>query len=186
MNSRILPAAALILAVGMFFVYVNPTWNGAIADAKAAIALDDQALAAASEYTSQQNALAAARSAIDPTDLARLSAFLPDSVDNVGLILDLNALAARSGLSLANVDVVSNDASSAKTGTSGALPAQAQNPIGSVNLSLTAVGTFASLQAFLSGVERSARLLDVQDLVVRGSDTGVYTYQLILKLYWLR
>ncbi len=188
MNSRILPTLALIVSIGIFFVYVNPVWNGSIAETKAKIALDDQALVAASEYTRQQNALATERDAIDPENLAKLSTFLPDSVDNVGLILDLNALAARSGLSLANIDVVTNEVGGAKPAaqTPAGLPTAAQNPTGSVNLSLSAVGTFTALQSFLNGVERSARLLDVQDIVVKGSDTGVYTYQMSIRLYWLR
>lgn len=189
MNSRILPALALMLAIGIFFAYVNPTWSGAIAATNAAIALDDEALAAADQYAKQQNALASARAEISQENLARLSTFLPDSVDNVGLILNLNALAARSGLSLANIDVLtdtSNTVQNTSGATAGARSAAAKNPVGSINLSLSAVGTFTALQAFLHGVERSARLLDVQDLVVKGSDTGVYSYQMTLRLYWLR
>jgi len=186
MNSRILPSVSILLAIGILFGYAGPAWSGSLADTKAAIALDDQALAAAKEYAMQQNSLASARSAIDPADLARLSTFLPDSVDNVGLILDLNALAARSGLALSNVDVVTNDADASAT-QRGTLPGStAQDPVGSVNISLTAVGTFGALQAFMAGVERSARLLDFRDIVVKGSDTGVYTYQMTLRLYWLR
>ncbi len=186
MSSRILPVLALFVAIGILFGYVRPGWSGTIAETKAAIALNEQALTAASEYKAQQNALAAARSAIDPEHLRRLSVFLPDSVDNVRLILDLNALAARSGLSLSNIDVVINDTSGSVTNTPGALGAAAPNPVGSVNLSLSAIGTFAALQTFLDGVERSARLLDVKNIAVKGSDTGVYTYQMTLRLYWLR
>lgn len=185
MNSRVLPLLALFLSVGIFFAYVNPTWSGSVATTKSAIALDDQALAAASEYAAQQNALASQRDAIDPTNLARLTEFLPDSVDNVGLILDLNALAARSGLTLSNIDVAAGGATGKNTTTAG-LPAAGESPVGSVNLSLSAVGTFTALQTFLDGIERSERLLDVQDIVVKGSDTGVYTYQMTLRLYWLR
>ena len=186
MNERIIPSVALLLAVGIFFVYVNPTWSGSVADSKNVIALDDQALEAAQLYTAQQNSLATSRNAIDPAFLTRLSIFLPDSVDNVGLILDLNALAARSGLSLSNIDVVSNIAGAAKTAMNQGLPAARANPVGSVDLTLSAVGTYPALQAFLVGVERSARLLDVRDVVVKGSDTGVYNYQMALRLYWLR
>jgi len=50
MNSRILPSIALIIAVGIFFVYVNPVWNGSIASTKESIAIDDEALAAAQQY----------------------------------------------------------------------------------------------------------------------------------------
>lgn len=186
MNDRILPLIALAIALGIFFTYVSPTWSGSIAATKAAIALNDKALAAASQYAEQQNALASARNAIDPANLARLATFLPDSVDNVGLILDLNALAARSGFSLANIDVISNTAAAAKAPAQQGLPAAGASPVGSIDLSLSAVGTYAALQAFLAGVERSARLLDVRDIVVKGSDTGVYNYQMALRLYWLR
>lgn len=188
MNSRILPTLALMVAAGIFFAYVNPTWSVSISATKAAIASDDQALAASDEYIKNQNALESARSAIDQSNLDRLSVFLPDSVDNVGLILDLNALAARSGLSLSNIDVTTNAASTESTnsGSVGALPTAITNPVGSVDLSLSAVGTYTALKTFLVGVEKSERLLDVRDLVVKGSDTGVYTYQMKVRIYWLR
>lgn len=186
MSGRVLPIFALLVAGGMFFGYVNPTWSGSIAAAKTSIALDDQALAAASQYAAQQDTLAAARDAIDPADLARLDVFLPDSVDNVGLILDLNALAARSGLELTSIDVLSNTSSGASAASQQGLPAAGASPTGSIDLSLSATGTYASLESFLVGVERSARLLQVRDVVVKGSDTGVYTYQMALRLFWLR
>lgn len=185
MNSRILPIIALSVAIGIFFAYVNPTWSGSVADTKAAIELDDIALASASEYTERQNTLAAERSNIDQANLERLTTLLPDSVDNVGLILDINALAARSGLSLASIDVAVVDGG-AKNGASGALPTTVTNPTGSINLSLSALGTFSAFRAFMSGIEKSARLLDIQDITVKGSDTGVYSYQVTLRLYWLR
>ncbi len=181
MNSRVLPLVALIVAGGMFFFYVNPVWSGPIAATKAAIAHDDLALAAAKQYAAQQNALASERDAIDPNDLARLTTFLPDSVDNVGLILDLNGLAARSGLLLQNIDVTANN-----TVVPGAQSTVATNPVGSVDLSISAAGPYSALQTFLAGVERSARLLDLRSVIVKGSDTGVYVYQMTLRLYWLR
>ncbi len=183
-HDRILPLFALMIAAGIFLSYVNPTWSGQIAETKADIVSNDQALAAASAYATRQNTLAAARNAIDPENLTRLSAFLPDSVDNVGLILDLNALAARSGLSLSNIDVTKNAVESPDA--FGALPVARENPTGSIDLSLSAIGTYAALQTFLIGIEKSIRLLDVQEITVRGSDTGLYTFQMKLRIYWLR
>lgn len=187
MNSRILPMFAIIVAAGIFFAYVNPAWTGSIAEARAKIAADDQALIAAKRYTAQQNQLAAARDAIDAANLAALTTFLPDSVDNVGLILDLNALAARSGLTISNIDVITNAAgANTQEANTGALPTAGLTPVNSVDLSLSALGTFGALQTFIVGIEKSARLLDIHDLVVRGSETGVYSYQMTVRLYWLR
>lgn len=187
MNSRILPMIAFTVALGIFFAYVNPTWTGSIAEAREKITAADQALLAAKRYTAQQNQLAAARDAIDAANLAALTTFLPDSVDNVGLILDLNALAARSGLSISNIDVITSaTGANAESANTGALPTVGLTPVNSVDLTLSAAGTFSALQTFITGVEKSARLLDIHDVVVRGSETGVYTYQMKVRLYWLR
>jgi hypothetical protein len=103
----------------------------------------------------------------------------------VGLILDLDALAARSGLTLSSIDVsqatpsdVGGSASDSGTPTA--------SPVGQVDLTLSAVGTYSALKSFLAGVESSERLLDVRQLEVKGSNTGVYTYNMLIRLYWLR
>ncbi|MHB8660523.1 MAG: hypothetical protein ACYC75_01080 [Minisyncoccota bacterium] len=186
MSSRIIPLVALMIAIGLFLAYVNPTWTGPIAAAKAAIASDDEALTAAAAYAKQQGDLTQARDAIAPADLARLATFLPGSVDNVGLILDLNALAARSGISLSNINVASDSSSAGSASQGASMSAQGSDPIGSIDISLSAVGTYSALKTFLNGVEKSERLLDVEDLAMTGSDTGVYTYQIKLRIYWLR
>lgn len=187
MNTRVVSILALIVALAIFFGYVTRTWSGSIADTQAAIANDDDALASASAYAAHQNELAAARNAINPTDLARLVTFLPDSVDNVGLILDLDVLAAHSGLALSNIDVMNNSsASTASSGNAAAIAGASSGPVGSIDLSLSAIGTYTALRSFLHGVEQSGRLLDVRDLLVKGSNTGAYDYQMTLRLYWLR
>lgn len=183
MTSRLLPFLALVAAVGIFFAYVNPLWNGDIAAAKAAIKQDDQALASAEQYVKRQNELAAQAAAIDPIALARLETYLPDSVDNVGLVLDLNALADRTGLALASVDVAGGSSGASASVAAGTTSG---DPVGTIDLTLEAKGTYEALNAFLAGAELSERLLDARDITVAGSDTGVYDYKMTLRLYWLR
>jgi hypothetical protein len=184
MNGHLTAALAVVIAVAMFFGYINPTLNGAIADTNAAIAKDDQSIATVNKFVAEENQLASKRDAINPQSLAALKTFLPDSVDNVSTILDLDALAARTGLAIQNIDV----AAASRSSQSGSLPTSAAgNPVGSVDLTMAASGSFSALQAFLHGVEQSARLLDLRSLTVQGSDTGgVYKYQMTIRLYWLR
>lgn len=193
MNNRVLPILVLVLALGVFVGYVDPTWTGEVAETRDAIAANEDALAAAKSYLTREEELLQKRDAMDQNDLAKLSSMLPDGIDNVGLILALNALAARSGLALSNVDV------SQPTGTNAANSAQGfssrsgtgsgfdeATPTGSVDLTLTATGSYAAFQSFLSGVERSERLLDVRSISVQGTNTGLYTYQMTIRFYWLR
>ncbi len=190
MSSRALPLLALMIAIGTFFAYINPTWTGPIATTRAEIANDQKIIDAAREYKKKENELASARNAIDPANLTRLENLLPDAVDNVGLILDINALAARSGLSLSNIDIIgTTDSGSSAPDTvspDGSVAVGRPSPVSSVDLSLTAIGTYNALQSFLGGIEKSARLLDIRDMVVKGSETGVYSYQMVVRLYWLR
>jgi Tfp pilus assembly protein PilO len=92
------------------------------------------------------------------------------------MILDLTALAARSGVTLSDINVLSPSEESTEGG--GAL--------GTVDMTLSAVGSYASFRNFLQGIEKSARILDVVRLGVSGSETGVYRFTLSLRLYWLR
>jgi Tfp pilus assembly protein PilO len=186
MSSKFLPFLALILSLGIFFAYINPTWTGPIATAKAAIASDNASLAAASQYNAQASQLATEEAAINPTDLTDLSNMLPDSVDNVGMILDINALAARSGLLLSNINVTQNSSSNSSSPSAANPSGSTADTVGSVQLSLSAVGSYEAFQQFLTGIESSQRLLNVQSINVAGSNTGVYTYQVTMNLYWLQ
>ena len=187
MNSRALPPFAILISIGIFFAYVMPLWTGQIAQTRDAISSDDQALAAAAEYTLEQNKLAAEKDAISPADLKRLETFLPSSVDNVGLILDLNALAARSNISLSGIDVANIASARSPEGDIpiGETDSAASDPVGSVDLSLSAIGTYSAFQNLLAGIERSGRLLDIHDLSVTGSNNGAYSYAMKVGLYWL-
>jgi Tfp pilus assembly protein PilO len=178
--NHILSIIAFVVALGIFFGYVHPTWTGSVAATKVSIKASEEALDAAQRFAAQQNELASARNAMDPQMLARLEKLLPDSVDNVGIILDLNALATRSGVLLSNVDVA---AAGAQNGEAASDPSA--SPVGSLELSLSAVGTYNAFQEFLAGIEKSARLLDVYNIDVTASDTGTYDYRMTIRLYWL-
>ncbi len=188
-NGRLVAILALVAAAGIFFGYVNPVWTGSVASTKSEITNYDAALAAATQYQQKQDQLLQEQSAIPADSIARLNHFLPDSVGNVQLILDLDALAARSGVVLSNFDI--QDAAAA----AGAAPA-AQTSTGalslstmaydSLQLSLTATASYSAFRAFLDGVENSERLLDVTGISIAPSTTGVYNYQITLRLYWLR
>jgi hypothetical protein len=187
--SRILPFIIVILAIGLFFGYVKPTWDGEITTARSEIDSYNSALAASDRFSAKEAALEQERDSLPADGLARLNTFLPDSVDNIQLILDLNALAQRSGMTLSNFTTsAAPNLPDATTATSsantGAIGANA-SPVDYLTLSVNATGTYASFRKFLSGVEQSLRPLDVTTLTVNDSDTGVYTYQMTLKFYWL-
>ncbi len=188
--NRLLPFVFILLAVVLFFGYIRPTWDGPIAQSKIDIQSYDSALSAASRFSDNEAKLEQERDAIPGDELNRLNAFLPDSVNNIQLIIDMNALATRSGVTLSNfatadtpnAPLPSGDVTDGSSGT---------NDIGNtplvdyLTLSVSATGTYDSFRSFLAGVEQSLRPLDITSLSVTDSDTGVYTYAVTFKFYWL-
>ncbi len=188
MNNLLPPFIALVISLGIFFGYVKPAWQGPITTVKTAISNNKSALDAAGEYKKRQNTLASELKAINADSLSKLNIFLPDSVDNVGLIMDISALMGRSGLSIGNIDVKDSSATTGSNSTAATKTGDLSsgvNKVKSIDLSLSMTGTYASLQAFLSGIEKSTRLLDIREIVVTGSDTGSYNYKIVIRLYWL-
>lgn len=195
MNKNTLVSIGLIaLALGIFFVYVRPTYDSSVVAAQQQIDSYNAALAAAASYSAKQTELASERNAMSASDLARLTTFLPDGADNVQIILDLDALAARSGLSLADFTTSTPGSIAANTPTTEVAPGSDASTIGAptgskvqpIELTVGATGTYGALRAFITGVERSLRLVDLVSLSVKQSNSGVYTYQMVLRLYSLQ
>lgn len=184
MMSRLFPILLIAIAGVIFFAYINPTYTGAVANLQGQIKSYDDALTAAARFNDKENQIVAEESALPADGVARVSAFLPDGVDNVQLILDLNSLATRSGLTLSNFDIKSSPA--AGSSQNGAISVAGSGNTESLDLSVSAVGTYNALRTFLSGVESSLRLLDLVGLKVQDSATGVYTYSMTFRIYWLR
>lgn len=190
--TRIVPLLMIIGAAGLFIGYVQPTYSGSIVDLTTEIRDLDTALAAATDFKEKEIQLTRDRAAITDEQITRLESFLPDNVDNVRLIVDLNSLAARSGVQLSEFSIESNTEASSTQGVaplgggSGALALSAGEPTDSLDLSVAATGSYAAFQTFLLGVENSLRHIDVVEISVTDSQTGIYTYDITFRLYWLK
>lgn len=187
MIDKLLPIGLIVIAVGIFFGYTNKEINGPVKEMQEKVASYDKALLASEAFASKEAELVRQRDAIPPDSLARFKTFLPDSVNNVQLILDLNTLASKSGLTITNF-VVKDAAisSSPQNDSQASLALESTDPVDSLDISIQATGTYTSFRTFLGAVEKSLRLLDVVDIGIRNSQTGVYTYEVTFRLYWLR
>lgn len=185
----------LLLAVGLFLGVTQPQYEATQSLNSQGTQLD-QILAEATEFQRLKSALVARYNALPVDQLARLEKFLPDHVDNVRLILDVDSLASRNGLSLENVIINSSEEGTSSgenaDGVLGSVSAQ-RTPYGSISLQFGTKGSYAQFVSFLGALEQSLRLVDVINLNVRAgapsSDTGAqnpYTYSVTMRTYWLK
>ncbi|MBL8158112.1 type 4a pilus biogenesis protein PilO [bacterium] len=183
----------LAAAGGLFFFYTRPAYDG-VRSVQAQIAQYDQALNKAAELQRLKQQLLSRYNAFNPTDVDRLHKLLPDHVDNVRLVLDLDTLASQYGFALQNVVI-----NAPGTGTAGANGAEQQVSIGpsrqtydSLTLKFATSGTYPKFVEFITALEGSLRLVDVVNLTLdadAASAAGgepIYRFDITLRTYWLK
>lgn len=175
-------AIIMILASVVGFVsYVIPTYQGT-ADARAEEKEFNQALANARRLEEERDALLADFNNIETESLERLETLLPDNIDNVKLIIELDELATTHGLQLQSIDVAdSGDADPAEEAP------LLREGIASVQLDFSLLGPYERFVAFVEDVENSLRLIDIQQIQFQAATESTnYQYGLSVQTYWLQ
>lgn len=184
MMHRVLPVVLIIVSIAIFVLYVSPMFKEKIKPLQEEIARSNAALAAARDFKEKEAQIASERALIPLETVEKIQKFLPDGVDNVQLVVDLNALASRSGVRLSNFNIKENEQVVAESPES-LLTGGGRKGTDSLDLSMTVDGTYAAFRAFLYGVEHSLRPIDVTETIITNSNSGVYSYDVTFRIYWL-
>ncbi|MFA5000786.1 MAG: type 4a pilus biogenesis protein PilO [Candidatus Paceibacterota bacterium] len=119
------------------------------------------------------------KNSISKTDLDKLDKFIPNHVDNVNLIIDINNIAAKQGMTLKNVRVQSTAGSSGSKVTS---PSGIQPTF----MSFSVTGNYQTLMKFLDGLANSLRVVDPASLSFAVDEKGLNQYNFEIKTYWVK
>src|SRR3989338_11700444 len=192
----IIKIIGVALAGGIFFWYTKPAYDG-IQVARAQIVQYDEALNKAAELQKLKQSLLSRFNTFNPTDLERLEKLLPNHVDNVRLILDLDALAGVHGLALQNVDVSSSEKQGTKSPVSIGSVGTSNQKYDSLTLTFGTSASYSKFVEFMTALEPSLRIVDLVSLSIAATDTSqigtksqasepLYTYNITLRTYWLK
>lgn len=184
----ITPIILIIISLGTFFMYVDPNYRGTNLGNGSRSVLDLQkedgeyqaALNNTTAIRMKRQSLVDKQGQINPDSLSRLEALLPDNVDNIKLVIDMNQIAQNHSLTLKNIKL--DNAVKADPSKLG----QDDSKYGTVGLSFTVNSSYDNFQNFLTDLEKSLRLVEITDLAVTGNDTGIYEFSVGLKTYWLK
>lgn len=177
----IIPIICIVIAGCLFYWYIDPTY-AAIKELRAEEATLDQALDRALELQETRDQLLSRYNTFAPNDLARLEKLLPDHVDNVRLILDLDGIASRYGMRVRDVSV--DDPKRTQSVADAVGPDETTHE--SMILSFTVSGQYDTFRQFLINLEQSLRLVDVEGIAFTSSDSGLYDFTVSLRTYWLK
>lgn len=171
----------VVISVALFFFQVNPMY----ADVKILRAESeqyDQALQIAQELEVIRGELATKLSSFSASELQRLEVFMPQRLDTVRVILDVNGIADNNDIEIKDI----RTADSAKTGP-GPASAQPQSPYNTTSVSFSFTTTYAGGERFIADLERSLRLIDIVAVNVKPSASrpGSYDFGMTLNTYWV-
>lgn len=175
----LLPIIFILVSIGIFVGFVNPQYqNIKLRD------VEQQKIQEANKKAAQLRAvrerLTEDRNQISEVDIQKLKKLLPDGVENVGLIIDINNIAAKYGVNIKNTRI--NEGSSSR----GDVLGPDATKYGSISLAFTITTSYDNFLAFLRDLEKSMRLVDVTSVSFVSNKDDKYDFNITLQTYWLK
>jgi Tfp pilus assembly protein PilO len=188
MVRTIFAVVALGIAGGVFYFVTKPTYDKVQIN-EAQIAQYDGELNQVAEMQKLAEDLNTQFTGLNQGDVDRLQKLLPDHVDNIALILDLDKMASHWGMPLENVDVSTPAAGTAQNPNITA--ESSARKYDSLTLKFSTKGTYDSFTKLMTDLESSLRVVDLTSLTLNpSSDTlggvPVYQYDVEIRTYWLK
>lgn len=187
---------ALLLTIsagGLFYVYVSPTYEE-IKSLRIEKAEYDEALTNSQKVQDAHDELLGKYNSFAPNDLKRLEKLLPNYVDNIRLIIEIDNVASRYNMILKNVQI-SVPAVSAGISDQG-FPAETL-PYGTTEFSFEVSGQYEAYRSFVKDLEYSLRIIDITGISFAVKDAEkntkeekstfeIYDFKTSMRTYWLK
>lgn len=192
------PLAGILIAVGLFFTYIQPTFSDirAIQDETAQYV---EAAEKAAQLSRRVEQLTEAQRSIPVAQLERIEAMLPDRIDIVSVLIDIDALASGRGMIFSDIktgdDIQEREAVRADTAIQGTdddidaafadRAAGASTHYNTTLLGFTVAGTYDTFRAFLADLERSLVFMDIMNITFSESEGDLVPFEIVVRLYSL-
>lgn len=196
-----MPIILIVIAISVFFLFADPIFSE-ISILRTEVASYNDALDNAKALENERDKLTAKYNAINPENLIRIKKLLPENVDNIRLILEIEQIAMPYGMALRDVKY---SVAEAETTGDNTLPRSrtVQNTpedYGIFDLEFSTSGTYNDFINFTKDLENNLRIVDMSSItfssenvvtpgsspISRTSSAGVYKYNFKIKTYWLK
>ncbi len=192
------PIILIGIAVTGFLTYTDNLYKD-FSNLKTEVASYNEALGNANDLKAERDKLVQKNSSFELNDLTRLQKLLPDSVDNIRLILEIEKLAAPYGMVLKDVKYESENQSGTTQSPAVTVPTSSLSKLdkkdyGTWTLGFTTQGTYPNFISFLKDMENNLRIVDISSIkfssdvspVGKSQSAGIYKYDFQIKTYWLK
>lgn len=201
MMKFIMPMILIGIGVTTFFVFTDPLYSDVL-QLRVKSSSYNEALSNSKALENERDKLTAKYNSINTDNLTKLQKLLPENIDNIRLILEIEQIASPYGMTLKDVKyniTNGNTQAPAVVGISqlGAMAQQA-NPkdYGIWNLEFSTSGTYNNFINFTKDLESNLRIVDIASIEFSSNANSlsnsalnvsdVYKYNFKIKTYWLK
>ena len=191
--------ALLGISVALFMFQIQPRYDHA-KEIKTKVERLTSALEKTASIRKLRASLSKKYADFSKDNLDRLQKLLPDNVNNVRLILDIDGIASQYGLRLKNVSISESKKPKIKSEVVIGAGNGDLTDYQSRTLGFSVTATYSEFKAFLQDLESSLRLLDVISISMSPSSKRpnttlpglqsagepTYEFSILLKTYWLK
>lgn len=184
---KYLPIILIVISIAIFFVVIDPQFEE-VQKLNKQKRDNDNMLQLSQELQKRRDLLQTAYNQIGPDERRELEKLLPDTVDNVRLVLDINNIAEQYQINIQNIDI-SKDAlgvDGEEQNSSVATSIDRTTDIGTIRLGFTVTSTYEIFLNFMKDLEETRRIVDIRSLSIRTTPAGVMSYDVVIDTYWLR
>ena len=200
----IFPLSCIIIAVVLFFAVIDPMYSD-VRQLRADVATYNVALSNSTELQKTRDSLINVYKNVSREDKDKLEHLLPSSINNIGLILEIEKIANLHGMPIGNIqfdvkNLQSKGNANATGGENSIVVAEGNPdqylPYGIFPMEFEIEGRYDNFLLFLKDLELNLRVVDIQNVsfkvpansVIQGgtADPNVYSYTLKVNTYWLK
>lgn len=190
--SNLISIFLIIASAGIFFGYIRPTYGAVTGntelEARSINELKEErgryidALNKTKEIEQARTGLLERYNRIPTKERERLEKLLPDHIDSVRLIIDINNIAAQYGMALKNINLAQTD--SATTPANSYAIGPTEDRFKAVQLKFSITGSYEDFRSFVRDLERSLRMVDIEAISF-GASKDEYDYAITISTYRL-
>ncbi len=192
----VMPVILIAISVTGFFLFTKILYDETLG-LRAQVASYDEALNNSKMLENERDKLTKKYNTISEDNLVRIQKFLPDNVDNIRLILEIEKIATPYGMALRDVkyDTTKQDTAT-KSGTvvqsGGSGSSSLNKEYGTWNLEFSTEGSYNNFLNFVRDLENNLRIVDIASIQfssqvpVKFPFSESYKYAFKIKTYWLK
>lgn len=196
----IFPLSFIIISGLLFFFVVNPLY-GEVTQLRTEVAMYNTALDNSAQLQKTRDSLVDTYKNITQQDKDRLEHFLPNTVNNIRFILEVEQIANLHSMPIKNIKFEPQRIQDPKAGATSTVVVandpSSSRPYGVFPIEFTTEGNYQTFTEFLKDVEHNLRLVDVKSISFTVPppadpkatvyvDPNIYTYTLKVETYWLK